>query len=87
MNLLKELAIFDEVSKGRSLTKDEETRKNSKLQEFEESLKHEEISWRQKSRSLWLKEGDRNTKLFRKMANAHKRYNNIDQLIIQGELS
>jgi len=49
-------------------------------------IKNEEISWRQKSRSLWLKEGDRNTNFFHKIANAHKRYN-IDQLMISGELS
>ena len=35
----------------------------------------------------WLKEGDKNTKFFHKMANAHKRYNNIDELVIQGELT
>lgn len=53
--------------------------------EYEELVKNEEISWRQKSRTLWLKEGDMNTKFFHKMANAHKRYNNIDQLLVQGE--
>lgn len=86
-NILKELAIFDEVSKGKKLTTEEVTRKNFGLLEYEELLKYEEISWRLKSRSLWLKDGDRNTKLFHKMSNAHKRYNNIDQLVIQGELT
>ena len=59
-NLLKELAVFDEASKGRALTEEEDevTRKNSRLLEFEELLKYEEISWRQKSRSLWLKNGE-----------------------------
>ena len=28
-----------------------------------------------------------NTKFFHKMDNAHKRYNNIDELVIQGELT
>lgn len=37
----------------------------------------EEIAWRQKSRELWLKEGEQNTKFFYKMVNAHKRRNFI----------
>jgi hypothetical protein len=47
----------------------------------------DEISWRQKSRATWLKEGDKNTKFFHSVANSHRRHNTIRQLHVDGELS
>ena len=44
----------------------------------------EEASWRQKSRELWLKEGDRNTGFFYKLANAHRRRNFLRSISING---
>ncbi|KAJ9671013.1 hypothetical protein PVL29_027135 [Vitis rotundifolia] len=35
----------------------------------------EEMSWKQKSREVWLKEGDRDMEIFHMMANAHRRRN------------
>lgn len=46
--------------------------------------KKEEVAWRQRSRALWLNVVDRNSKYFHRIANCHKRYNNIDKLIING---
>ena len=46
-----------------------------------------EICWRQKSRALWIQEGDRNTKFFHKIANSHKRFNTINNLLVDGGLS
>ena len=42
----------------------------------------EEISWRQKSKELWLKEGGRNTGYFHRMANAHRRRNCLRKISI-----
>jgi hypothetical protein len=44
----------------------------------------EEVSWRQKSRVLYLKEGDNNTKFFHKMANSHRRRNQIKCIEVDG---
>ena len=47
----------------------------------------EEICWRQKSRVLCIREGDRNTKFFHRVTNSHRRFNSIDRLMVDGELS
>jgi hypothetical protein len=47
----------------------------------------EEVSWRQKSRLLWLKEGNKWTKFFHSIANSNRRHNAIDSLMIEDNLS
>ena len=47
----------------------------------------EEISWRQKSRVLHLKEGDANTKFFHRMTNSNRKNNGIESLMDNGTLS
>ena len=60
-----------------------EARKEAK-EEFKKLVLMEEISWRQKSREVWLKEGDRNTGFFHKMANSHRRRSNLTKIKING---
>jgi hypothetical protein len=55
--------------------------------ELEKTLLFEEMSWRQKSRALWLREGDKNTKFFHRVANLHRKFNQIDSLTINGAIS
>ena len=45
----------------------------------------EEAHWRQHSREIWLREGDRNTGFFHRMASAHKRNNALDRIKVNGE--
>ena len=40
--------------------------------EIEQLASLEEISWRQKSRALYVKEGDNNTRFFHRLANSQK---------------
>jgi hypothetical protein len=47
----------------------------------------EEISWRQKSRALWLKEGNKCKKFFHQVANSNRRNNSIEVLLINGTIS
>ncbi|CAI8600152.1 unnamed protein product [Vicia faba] len=43
-------------------------------------LKDEEVIWRQHSRVVWLKDGDRNTKFFHEKANQMRKINSISKL-------
>ena len=55
--------------------------------ELEKVTLMEEICWRQKSRVLCIREGDRNTRFFHRIATSHRRFNSIDRLMVDGELS
>ena len=46
----------------------------------------EEISWRQKSRILFVKEGDNNTCFFHWVANSHRRTNHIQGIEVDSVL-
>ncbi|KAG5585521.1 hypothetical protein H5410_045955 [Solanum commersonii] len=84
-SLLSELAEMDLIQNDRVLTKDEIMIRETVLVELEELAKNEESRWRQKSKVLWLKQGDNNTKFFQRIATAHRRCNTIDRLIFNGE--
>ncbi|RVW87143.1 hypothetical protein CK203_027009 [Vitis vinifera] len=68
------------------LTASEVEAKNQALEDYKKWALLEETSWRQKSREIWLKEGDKNTKYFHKMANARTRKNFMSKIRINEEL-
>ena len=79
---LKKVALWDDMESRRPLSDGERQDRMGAMEDFKKWAILEEISWRQKSRELWLKEGDRNTGFFHKMANSHRKRNNIDKIWI-----
>ncbi|RVX17539.1 hypothetical protein CK203_003885 [Vitis vinifera] len=82
---LQQLEYWDGVESERSLSIVETEQKKEAKDVFFKWVLMEEVHWRQKSRELWLKEGDRNTCFFHRMANAHRRNNSLDRIMINGE--
>jgi hypothetical protein len=85
--LLEEIRELDSFQEERGLDEEEKRKKMLLTMELERNLLCEEISWRQKSRALWLKEGDNNTKFFHRVANSNRRVNSIESLMVDGSLS
>ena len=80
-----DLQTLDLEAKHRPLTYEEQIHKDSLLSDLERLVLFSEISWRQKSKALWLTEGDKNTKFLHQIANSHRKANTIGQLDIDGE--
>ena len=82
---LQRVAHWDIIETKRPLLMDEMEEKVKALEDFKRWAFLEEVPWRQKSKEIWLKEGDKNTWYFhRMMANAHKRQNLIRKMKING---
>lgn len=71
----------------RGLDSDELLKKNPIASDLERIILQEEISWRQKSKVLWLKEGDKCTKFFHWIANSNRRSNSIESLFVNGSIT
>ena len=75
--LLFELLGLDVREDLLGLSQVEQTRRIQIKTEIAHLPSLEEISWRQKSRILFVKEGDNNTHFFHWVANSHRRINHI----------
>jgi hypothetical protein len=85
--LFEELQTFVDIEGSGALVEEEIQKKTEIVREIERCSLLEEVSWRHKSRVLWLKEGDKCTKFFHSIANSNRRYNSIDSLMIGDILS
>ena len=61
---LKQMMFWDSVEGDRVLSKEEQNLRKQALKEYKKWVIMEETSWRQKSRELCLRTGDRNTGFF-----------------------
>ena len=80
----EELESLDRSDEERGLSEEEKERQRALASKLEASLLQEEICWRQKSRVRWLKEEDKCTKFFHQVANANRKNNSIESLIMDG---
>ena len=81
---LEQVEFWDAKEKNSILSLEELEARTEVREEYKKWVLLEEITWRKKSREVWLKEGDRNTGFFHKMANAHRRRSNVDKIRING---
>ena len=81
---LEKLNYWDSLERLGALSKEDRSSQRITKDEFSHCVILEEISWRQKSRALWLKKGYNNTKFFHRMTNARKRGNFISSMTIRG---
>jgi hypothetical protein len=82
--LEEELGELDRIVESRELTEVEINKRDECSPNLERTLFQEEVSWRQKSRALWLKEGDWNTMFFHRLANSHRRNNTVAAMMVEG---
>jgi hypothetical protein len=85
LELMKELQLLESKENQGLFTRDDRVHRLNTQAELERTLLLDEVSWRQKSRIQWLKEGDKNTKFFHRTANANRRNNCIESMM-HGEL-
>ncbi|RVW81743.1 Transposon TX1 uncharacterized 149 kDa protein [Vitis vinifera] len=85
VSALQQVDFWDRVESERNLTVEEAELKKEAKDSFKKWVLLEEAHWRQHSREIWLREGNRNTGFFHRMASAHRRNNALDKIKVNGE--
>ena len=85
--LWSKLNALDVKEDIQPLSEEEKLDQASFRADLEKAALLEEISLREKSKVLFLKEGDSNTRFFHRMANSNRRNNYIENLMIDGAVT
>ena len=85
-SLLTELLDIDMRGEMQVLTQEDRTRRLVVKSYIDYLASLEEISWRQKSKALFIKEGDNNTRFFHIIANSYRQTNQIRGVEVDGVL-
>ena len=83
-NLLIELMGLDAREELVGLSNEDQICRLQIKGDIDQLASLEEISWRQKSRALYVKEGDNNTQFFHRLANSHRNANQIKRIEVDG---
>ncbi|GKU91159.1 hypothetical protein SLEP1_g5069 [Rubroshorea leprosula] len=79
-----EIAALDSKGENSHLSTEEVDRRRRCFLQLWDNLKIKESMWQQKSRKIWLKEGDANTKFFHRCVKIRWKKNEINSVQIKG---
>lgn len=80
--ITKSIVELDRLEEERNLYREDRVERERLRKELQVVVCKEESFWRQRSRINWLKEGDRNTNFFHKVASQRRNSNDIYGLLI-----
>ncbi|XP_034674619.1 uncharacterized protein LOC117905870 [Vitis riparia] len=82
---LQQVDFWDRVESERNLNVEKRELKKEAKESYKKWVLLEEIHWRRLSREIGLREEDKNTSFFHRMASAYRRNNSLDIVKINGE--
>lgn len=82
--LQEELSLIQDKVQKEGYVNDNFAKESEVLSKYHKIIAREENFWRQRSRSLWLKDGDKNTRFFHITTLKHRATNRIDHLVKNG---
>ena len=85
-NLLTELMDLDAREELLGLSNEDQLLQIQLKGDIEQLASLEEISWRQKSQALYVKEGENNTRFFHRLTNSHRNANHIKRIEVDSVL-